>query len=515
MRLNHNLATSSINPYTADYRGWSWVARRYWGKRVNTVLPGKRSAAAGHFVPFALLTVGLAGLLVGCGWAIVAGDAKVLFIGLAVVAAVVWWNRGVLTGIFVLLLLEGVPFINPGGGSSTIAGANAPSDVVFVALVVLLALCAFDGTGNRAQNRIAILASTWASCYFAWWLYKVVAASPGIPVLSAFSFGREYFGFSLFLPLALLALRRRQDLVGFAITLAIGGAIFSAGQILVQVAHVELPGLIHIIKTNEFEGLTRIYSDMNELLAAVFPMALAATLLGPKPWRRRALPLAVLTGLANALTFTRAVYASELLALLLISLIWARGAGWRPRRVRRMFAFAVVATMFAIAFAGGSSTTSGNSSSPVQAVIARAELGLSNAQNKTGTLAVREHEADRDLEVLGDRWVTGLGFLNPAYHYVLSLHHGSIRNSDVGSLNIVMTMGLIGLILAYIPPVAALIYLLRRRYSWIQYGGAMYLGAALIASITLGTVASLAGLLTVGSVLVLCLNWTALEEATV
>lgn len=40
----------------------------------------------------------------------------------------------------------------------------------------------------------------------------------------------------------------------------------------------------------------------------------------------------------------------------------------------------------------------------------------------------------------------------------------------------------------------------------------MYLGAALIASITLGTVAGLAGLLTLGSVLVLCLNWTALEE---
>ena len=92
------------------------------------------------------------------------------------------------------------------------------------------------------------------------------------------------------------------------------------------------------------------------------------------------------------------------------------------------------------------------------------------------------------------------------------LREGSIRNDDLGSLSILVTMGLIGLILAYIPPVAGLIYLLRRRYSFVQYGGAMYLGAALIASITLGAVATLPGLLTLGSMLVICLNWTALEE---
>ena len=273
--------------------------------------------------------------------------------GLGAVAAVAWWNRGVLTGILVLLLLEGVPFINTGGGSSTSAGANAASDAVFVALAVFLALCAFDSTRNRAQDRIAILASAWASCYFAWWLYKTVAASPGIPLLSAVSYGREFLGFSLFLPLALLALRRRPHLIGFAITLAAGAAIFSVGQIVEQVAHADLTWLIHISKTNEFEGITRIYSSMREPLTAAFPMALAATLLGPKAWRRRAMLFTVLTGLANALSFTRATYASELIALFLISLIWARGSGWRPRRIRYIFAFGVVVIVLAIALAGG------------------------------------------------------------------------------------------------------------------------------------------------------------------
>lgn len=438
--------------------------------------------------------------------------------GMIAVAAIGWWNRGVLTGILVLLLLEGVPFINTGGGASTSAGANALSDGVFVALVAFLAFCAFNNIHNRAQDRITILASSWALCYFAWWLYKVVAASPAIPFFAAISYGREFACFSLFLPLALLTLRQRSYLVGFAFTLAAGVAIFSVGQIVEQIGHTDLPWLIHVIKTNEFEGLTRIYSNMNELLMAAFPMSLAATLLGPKAWRRRAMLLTLLTGFANALSFTRATYVSEIFALCLISAVWINGSGWQARRIRYISAIGMVAIVLAvvvaIAISGGSSSTGETSSSPVQAVIARAVLGLSNAQNQTGTVAVRIHEATLELEALGDHWVAGLGFLDPSYHYVLGLHQGSIRNEDLGSLSIVMTMGLIGLILAYIPPIAGAVYLLRRRYSFVQYGGAMYLGAALIASITLGTLASLAGLLTLGAVLVVCLNWTALEEST-
>lgn len=436
-------------------------------------------------------------------------------VGLAGVLAIARWNRGVFTGLLVLLLLEGIPFINTGGGSSTSAGANAASDGVFVVLMAFLAFGAFNSTRNRAQDRIAILASTWASCYIAWWLYKVVAASPGIPILSAVSYGREFFGFSLFLPLALLALRRRSHLLGFAITLAVGAAIFSVGQIVYQVVHVDLTWLIHIIKTNEFEGVTRIYSSMHEPLTAAFPMALAAALIGPKTWRRRAMLLTALTGLANALSFTRATYISEILAFFLISLVWTGGSGWRPRRIRYTFAFSVIVILFAIALAGSGSPGSGNSSSPVQAVVSRVALGVNDAQEKTGTVAVRIHEAALDLEVLGNHWVTGLGFLNPEYHYVPSLRHGSIRNDDLGSMSVLVTMGLIGLILAYMPPVTALVYLLRRRYSFVQYGGAMYLGAALVASITLGAVATLPGLLTLGSILVFCLNWTALEDPTI
>jgi hypothetical protein len=434
--------------------------------------------------------------------------------GLGAAVAVAWWNRGVLIGILVLLLLQGVPLVNTQLGASSAQGANALNDAIFVALVAFLAVCAFDSTRNKAQNRLATLAFIWASCYLAWWGFKVVAGSPGIPFVAAVKYGQDFMGFSIFLPLAFLALRRRAHLVGFVIALALGAAFFSAGQIIEQVTHAQLTWLIHIEKVNEFQGIPRIYAPMNDLLTAAFPMAFATMLLGPRAWRRRAMFLTVLTGLANALSFTRAIYVSEILSLLLISIIWAKGTGWRPRRIRYTFVLGAVAIMFAITIAGGSSATNGNSSSPVQAVLSRAQLGVSNVQNQTGTTGYRLHEAHLELEVLDDRWVAGLGFLNPAYHYVPSLRQGSIRDVDLGSLSLVMTMGLIGLFLAYMPPVAGLVYLLRRRYNFVQYGGAMYLSAALVGSITLGAVSTPSGLLVLGSMLALCLNWTALDTST-
>jgi hypothetical protein len=335
--------------------------------------------------------------------------------------------------------------------------------------------------------------------------------------MPAIRYGREFLYFALFLPLALLGLRRRRDLVGFAVTLGAGAALFSMGQIIDQITHTPLTWLIHIEKTREFEGITRIYAPMNDLIIAAFPMAFAAMLIAPRPWRRRAIPLTVLTGVANVLTFVRAVYLSELLALFLISLIWARGAGWRPRHIRYAFAMGIagiLALALAVAAVGETTSTNTGIPSPIRAVVARAELGFSDVQGQSGSVGERLQQTDRELEVLGNHWVAGLGFLNPAYHYVVGLREGSIRDSDLGSLNIVMTLGIIGLFLAYMPLIGGLIYLLKRRYSFVQYGGAMYLTGALVGSVTLGAIAHLSGLLVLGSMLPLCLNWTALAAPT-
>jgi hypothetical protein len=465
-----------------------------------------------HFLLASLLAIVLC-VLTGIA---IAHYPVTYFIGLVGVAGAVivgWWNRGVLAGALVLLLLNGIPFVNTRLSTVSGTGANVFADIVFAAIVALLTLSALGRTRNLRQDRIANRALVWGALFLGWWGFKIIVESPGVPILPAISYGRDFLYFAVFLPLALFGIRRRSHLIGFAAILIAGVVVFSLGQVGEQVFHTPLNWLIHVEKVRDFEGILRIYAPMNAALIAAFPMALAAMVLAPKPWQRRAIPLAVLTGLANALTFVRAVYVSELVALFVISLIWAIGTGWRPRRIRNTFAVGIAVVVFGVAVAGSGTSSNIGSPSPIQAIVARTELGISNVKGESGSVGYRLQQAHRELEVLGGNAVTGLGFLNPTYHYVPGLRGGSIRDSDLGSLSIVMTMGLVGLLLAYAPLIAALIYLLRRRYGYIQYGGAMYLGVALVGSITLTTISSVSGLLVLGSTLAFYLNWTAASVA--
>jgi hypothetical protein len=435
------------------------------------------------------------------------------FAGLGAAIVVAWWNRGAFTGILILFMLHGVPFVNTQLGAAS--GPNALNDAIFVVLVVFLGTHALSVSRNKEQDRLTTIAIVWSACYLTWWLVKIVLGSPGIPAIWAVKYGSEFMGFSLLLPLGLLALRRRRHLEGFGFTLAAGAGIFAFGQILAQVAHVQIAGLIHFEKLAAFEGVARIVTPMNEPLMAAFSMAFAAAVLGPKRYRRGAAVVALLTGLGVALSFIRAEYVGEILGVIVISLIWARGSGWNPRRIRNVSYALTVGAVVAVAIStSGASASSSTSTSPLQAVVSRAVLGVTNLESQSGTAAIRLRQANLDLETLGPHWLAGLGFLSPNYHYVPGLREGSIRNDDLGSLSIVMTMGLIGLVLAYMPPIAALIYLVRRRYGFVQYGGAMYLAAALTSSVTLGAVATRSGLLVLCSMLILCLNATALETAT-
>ena len=55
------------------------------------------------------------------------------------------------------------------------------------------------------------------------------------------------------------------------------------------------------------------------------------------------------------------------------------------------------------------------------------------------------------LGVPGQKWPVGLGFLHPAARYVPASPEGSIRNSDTGVFNALMTMGIVGVSLSTRP----------------------------------------------------------------
>ena len=127
------------------------------------------------------------------------------------------------------------------------------------------------------------------------------------------------------------------------------------------------------------------------------------------------------------------------------------------------------------------------------------DIGSSNTA--TSTVAVRTSVAHDMLTVLGGKWPIGVGFVPPSAHYYAILPKGSLRDVDLGVLNAVMTMGVIGAVLVFAPLVVVLMACMRaarttdpdRRY-WLIYGGQMWIVATIGASLTLVTLFSKSGL---------------------
>ena len=126
---------------------------------------------------------------------------------------------------------------------------------------------------------------------------------------------------------------------------------------------------------------------------------------------------------------------------------------------------------------------------------------FTDIQTGGGTVAFRESVTNVMTAYLGEQWPAGLGFVAPSTHYFFGLPLGSIRDSDLGVLNAVMTMGVVGAALIYFPLVLMLINCLRRssalwtvEYSWLRYGGAVWIVATLVSSATLVTLFSVSGL---------------------
>ncbi len=139
-------------------------------------------------------------LAVAAGWAIARYPLAYILapLGLGAATIIALWNRGVLAGILVLLIINGLPFVDiqPEGQRSN----GGISDAVFLALAMLLPVCAFANRRSKAHDRLVALAVTWAGLYLVWWSFKVFAGSPGVPLVPAIKYGRFFLYFMIFCP---------------------------------------------------------------------------------------------------------------------------------------------------------------------------------------------------------------------------------------------------------------------------------------------------------------------------
>jgi hypothetical protein len=422
------------------------------------------------------------------------------------------WNFGAFVALLVLVVLNGIP--GPDLEEFGVSGSFRISDVAFVALVLVLLLR--QQPGSAQPGSLLRFVRWWAVALAAWWLLTLSrSVADGVPLLQATLFGRDFLYFAILLPLLAGALRDRREVAGCLSILAAGAALHAAGQVAISAGGVTsstIDLVVHAQESISFEGTQRVYAYMADAVTAAFPFAVGLALIPPRrPLRFVGIGLAILTGTSVLFQFTRATYLALALALIVVSATWmyANGAISRPLR-RGTVALAAVVVL--AAFASGFRPLAASVALPSEtaAVSERARSTIDDLRSSSGNVGYRYDLIEEMLTHLDDRWPVGLGFLHPDVRPVSSLPDGSIRNGDVGVLNAVMTMGVIGAVLMYVPLVAVFFATMRRRWDagpaarrdqWFFFGAATWILYAVMSSGSLVTLFSVPGLVLTATLL--------------
>jgi hypothetical protein len=445
------------------------------------------------------MALGLVGVLLATGWLIAAGQAKVLLIPVAAAGllALALTQRGAFIGIFMLAAMDGLPFFDT---SRHVASKITIEDVA-VATLLITAVAWILFTDNHRPSRLGRMISFAGVLLSLWWTWTVARSWSGenVSLMHAASFGRDFGFFALLLVVLPYVRLTNRDIGVLLGVLTAGVCLFAVGQIVIALGIGQPGSLIHIQRTLAESGVTRVYATMTDLVTAGLAVSISACLLArQRKARLIGLPVAILLTTSTILQLTRARWIGLVVGLLLVSLWFVLTDDARiAATLRRRLMIAIGALVFVgltVALAAPGIFSSGT-------IIQRITSVFTELQTGGGTVAIRETVTKTMTAYLGEKWPGGFGFLPPATHYFEGLPEGSIRDSDVGVLNAVMTMGAIGAALIYLPAVAMLIACLRRAprqrtapYSWLRYGGAVWIASTLVSSVTLVTFFSASGL---------------------
>jgi hypothetical protein len=471
-------------------------------------------------------SIAAAGVTVGtalaAGWIVVGSGQEAFVLGLAgltILALVAAANAGVAAGLLVLAVLNGIPLVD--FEQFAVSGRFRVSDVLVVGLGGLLAISALRPGGKTMSHRAVRWSIWWSAAFVAWWTWTLVTSvlDDGVPLVQAALFGRDFLYFALLLPLVAIAFRGRAEVLGLLVTLGAGALAYAFGQLGLVFAGFTgaFESLVHESAVLEYEGVPRVYAFMSEATLALIPLSLGLALMG----RARNLRIAgallfAMSGLSILLQFSRAVYVGLGLALVAVSAIWMvrSPAAGSLRRAWVLVSAGVVAAVFLAATGFRPSL----SSPTAEAISTRAASTFEELQAGSGNVRYRYKVSEAMLDRLQGHWPTGLGFWHPEAKPVSTLPDYSIRNGDVGVLNAVMTMGIIGTILLYLPLAAVLIATLRRRgagtgeYEWLYYGVGVWIVAVLVGSLTLVTLFSTPGLVLAAVILGCAVHLLGREE---
>jgi hypothetical protein len=341
------------------------------------------------------------------------------------------------------------------------AGRFPLQDFCIVSLIVLLASGYRRRIRPATPPRYSQIARSACLLLGLWWLVTLLRSwtGSGISLPRAAFFGRDFLYFAVLIPLAIPLVQsapRRRVLVAI---LAVGAVVTGVGQALITLGVGSVPQLVHVSDLGRDGGLVRVHSPASTLVAASLPFALGAVLFGRGPTRGLAGVVATISAVAVALQLTRALYFGVLLGLAVAVVVWVfltSEAELGRRRLMRIAASGAVLVAAVVIY-----QPSATANSAVNGVRTRFLSGVAEftqPPTSKSTLAFRDRERSVLAPVLRGHELAGLGFLPPTAFAVAGLPkwtEGSIRNSDVGVYNVLMTMGVLGVVLYALPLLAA------------------------------------------------------------
>jgi hypothetical protein len=360
------------------------------------------------------------------------------------------------------------------------------SDVAMAMAAVVLTVAYLNDREDLLGRFSACPRTVWAvgAVFVAYWGFVVFRTwlLDGVPLPMSVLYGRQF----LALPLCAAAMVAGIDepkTASRALGVVLVFSLIYAVAYIARVFGVNTEAVVHslTIRTSD-SGLPRVYSEGTQLVNLGVVVAAALSFFGGRsPLRALGLLALPFTASAVAMQMSRGNMLALALGVLAVLGVWAL------RRQRNsgdtMSPVAVVAVVLVTAFVGWGLTflasVFGMASGRLQTAVVEIASGTGNYGYRVDLVQTME-------TVLSGHWLAGLGFLHPSVRYVNGLPNGSIINSDLGAMAIVMTMGAIGAgMLAFLCVAGILVPLRNRMTDWTGISSAAFLAAAVIGAATL------------------------------
>lgn len=422
----------------------------------------------------------------------------------AILLSLAWMARAhlpyLLPAALLILAMNGVPGLDM--EKYVVPGSFRPEDVFVIALIAYAAGQMLLEP-RRRLSRLQRYLWIWSPIFLLVWLVAFAQGmDAGASALKASLYGRDFLYFAILAPLSGYIFVNSEHSRRFLFIVGGWTGVYCG---LLLLAHLDAidPSVVNPHQVRTFGPIVRIYTPMISLAVVTFTVAFAFVLLQSGRQRLWAALVAALAGSACVLALSRALYFGLLIGILIGVSIWSLRNGETGRRIRRRMSVAVVGAT--VAAAGTLALFPGLlQSETVTTVSERAGASVASLTEErprsVSTFKEREYVTDQLRDRLGGNWPLGLGFAPPSATYVVGVPHGSIRNPDLGVLNGVITMGMVGAFLVYVPAILMLITLLGMNgrtdpaWTFAPLGISIWTLAAIASSLTQVTLFSTTGL---------------------